>query len=98
MSLMDIPTYLTSDGGDCPRTMQDRRTLWSCLSSVPSQGCHRIESVLTYIALFSTDMPIVVVQELNSKSQIQYDWVGAFHCGLVFYQLLYHQNLQYCHL
>lgn len=58
--------------------------LWSWLSSVPSQGCHRIESLLTHIALFSTDMLIMVFQDLN-KSQIQCDWVGAYHCGLVFF-------------
>lgn len=63
--------------------------LWSWLSSVPSQGCHRIESLLTHIALFSTDMLIMVFQDLNNKSQIQYDWVGAYHCGLVFFFLSY---------
>lgn len=59
--------------------------LWLWLFSVPSQECHRIESLVTHIALFSTDMSIMAYQDLNSKSQIQYDWVGAYHCGLVFF-------------
>lgn len=30
-------------------------------------------------------MLIMVFQDLNNKSQIQYDWVGAYHYDLVFF-------------